>query len=141
MQRIRKLFHIQSLSRSNLIPYQAFGFSGIIQQLKQELWELLNDKKKSLQLQGLFNPFIREYFFPPTHINLNYLIEPSAIATGLEYNKLYDKHIDGYVENRADPLIFDGVANTPFDPNKKPTYQQKTESVWEAVKDFFREEE
>jgi hypothetical protein len=69
--------------------------------------------------------------FPPTKINLNYLVDPRAASFGLTYDKLYDEHKDGAAINRAEPLIINGVAKIPFDLNEHA--KPKESKPWYTV--------
>ena len=88
-----------------VLDYEINQISSLFQEAKQ-------DRIDSLFLQGVYNPYIRRYPFPPLHVNLNYLVDPRSIAFGLDYNHLYDAHYDGPAERRADPLLIPGNFKT-----------------------------
>ena len=98
------------------------------------------ERVNTLFLGGSYNPYIRDSPFPPTHINLNYLIDPKSISMNSEYSQLYDEHKEGPCETRADPLIVPGVARFPFDPNQNPISTETTEPWWKLIKDFIFDE-
>ena len=95
------------------------------------LSEACKERENSLFVQGAYNPFIRSMPFPPTKINLNYLVDPRAASFGLTYDKLYDEHKDGAAINRAEPLIINGVAKIPFDLNEHA--KPKESKPWYSV--------
>lgn len=99
-----------------------------------------SERINSLFLSGSYNPYVRDSPLPPIHLNLNYLIDPTAAKLGWEYRSLYDEHKEGPCENRADPLIFPGVAAIPFDPNSHPVPTEKGTSWVTLVRDFFTKE-
>ncbi|KAJ1439396.1 hypothetical protein B484DRAFT_415865 [Ochromonadaceae sp. CCMP2298] len=96
------------------------------------------ERVNALFLAGTYNPYIRDSPFPPTHINLNYLVDPSAVAANRAYKQLYDEHKEGPCDGRAEPLVIPGVAAIPFDPNQHPSGTEKSESLLSMVKDYFR---
>ena len=87
-------------------------------------------------LSGEYNPFIRTYPFPPVHINLNYLIDPRAVAFGRVYDKLYDEHTEGAALNRAEGLVIPGVSQVVFHPNRHPIAKDDV-PWWKTVVDFY----
>ena len=99
--------------------------------LHKLLSEACKERENSLFVQGAYNPFIRSMPFPPTKINLNYLVDPRAASFGLTYDKLYDEHKDGAAINRAEPLIINGVAKIPFDLNEHA--KPKESKPWYTV--------
>lgn len=101
------------------------------------LKERRDDTVDSMFLAGTYNPFIREQGFPPIHINLNYLIDPSALVYSAAYDKLYDEHAIGPCDSRADPLHIPGTARFPFDPNSHPTPTEVEIPWWKIVQEFF----
>lgn len=106
-----------------------------------DIEDRVKERIDSLFLGGQYNPYVRDAPFPPTHINLNYLIDPRAVILGMQYDGVYDEHLDAVVPDRADPLLFPGVSTTiVVDPNAKPS-SKETETPWtELVRDFFTEE-
>lgn len=94
--------------------------TGALKELSDTLNNLCKERENSLFVQGIYNPYIRSYPFPPLHVNFNYLLNPRAAAYSIKYNTLYDEHKDGAAINRADALMIPGVAQIPFDPNQQP---------------------
>jgi len=107
-----------------------------VKSLRSYLSDACKDREKLLFLQGTYNPYIRDKPYPPTHININYLIDPRAISAAAEYEKLYDEQIDGPTVNRANPLLIPGVARVPFDPNEHPVPKDQR-SWWNMLVDFY----
>jgi hypothetical protein len=104
-------------------------------QLQTELKERCIDRERTLFLQGSYNPYIRDFPWAPTHININYLVDPRAVALGMEYNKLYDEHVEGHA-NRADSLWIQGVTKVAFDPNDHPI-PKENKSWLQVLKEFY----
>lgn len=99
------------------------------------------DRVDSLFLSGMHNPFTRHAPYPPIHFNFNYLIDPRALSLALEYNPLYDEHVEGVCMKRADPLIFpDATTTIPFDPNQHPVSSEEQTPWYTLVYDFFTKE-
>jgi hypothetical protein len=94
------------------------------------------ERVKALWLAGTYNPYTRDCPYPPTHINLNYLIDPKAVANS-GFDKLYDEHKEGPCDTRAEPMQIRGAAAIPFDPNQNPTASEKRPPVWKEVVEFF----
>ena len=113
----------------------AFSCANSLRQLETDLNERCAERVRVLYLQGAYNPFIRDLPWAPTHVNINYLVDPRALALGLEYNKLYDEQVEGPV-NRADPLWIRGVTKVAFDPNDHPV-PKESKSWWQVLKDFY----
>lgn len=118
---------------TKFIRSNSFAFTSV--QLESDLKERIADRVRMLFLQGAFNPYVRDLPWAPTHININYLVDPRAFALGLEYNKLYDEHVEGPV-NRAEPLWIRGVTKVAFDPNDHPVSLEKN-SWWTTLRDFY----
>ena len=112
-----------------------FAFGNALMQLQTELKERCIDRERTLFLQGSYNPYIRDVPWAPTHININYLVDPRAVALGMEYNKLYDEHVDGPA-NRADSLWIQGVTKVAFDPNDHPI-PKENKSWLQVLKEFY----
>jgi hypothetical protein len=112
-----------------------------VEVLKQELTTVVDQHLNKLFLDGLYNPFVRMYPFPPTHVNVNYLVNPADLRTYAEYRNLYDEHKDGFAYGRADPLEFPGVASIPFDPNQLPTPKVKPLGIVGAFWNLFSADE
>jgi len=104
---------------------------GALKRLNEILSNLCLERERSLFVQGIYNPYIRTYPFPPLHVNLNYLLNPRAAVYSISYNKLYDEHKDGLAINRADSLHIPGVTQIPFDPNQQPV--PKENKPWYKV--------
>ena len=121
--------------KQDALPQFSIAFE---QQCLQEfLKQRMQDTQSSLTLSGAYNPYLRDTDLPPIHINVNYLLDPKAVAAGLEYRSLYDEHRVGACEFRADPLLFPGVAAVPFDPNQNPVSTEKKNSWISVAKEFF----
>lgn len=105
--------------------------------IRQQLQDIANEYTNKLFLEGLFNPFIRTHSFPPTHININYLLNPGAISNFVEFSGLYDEHKEGFAYGRADPLRFPGVTLVPFDPNELPTPTAKPMTFGSVLKSLL----
>ena len=99
--------------------------------LLKMLFDACKEREESLFVQGVYNPYIRSMPFPPTKINLNYLVDPRTALFGLSYKKLYDEHKDGATIDRADQLLVPGVAKMPFDPNEHAT--PKDSKPWYSI--------
>ena len=98
------------------------------------------DHVDTLFLQGVYNPFVRTASYPPTHLNLNYLIDPRSIGFEIEHRSHYDTHDDCITPNRGDALYLPNTARIPFDPNTLP--KGKTDSSWwQQLKDFYLEDD
>lgn len=134
--------------RRKSIPWQIFGdkpFSFVIPadydydlvELKKTLSARARDKINGLFLQGTYNPYIRFQPFPPTHVNVNYLLDPRKLLESKELDPLYDEHKDGFAPGRADPMLFPKIAMFPFDPNSHPQPTEKGQNWWEVLEDFF----
>jgi len=99
-----------------------------------------------MQLNGKYNPFIRDphWPLPPIKLSLAYLFDPRDFAFGTperENAKLWDDHKIGYAPKRADALVFPNVAQVPFDPNYQPKMgeeYQDTTPWWKKVKSFVQ---
>lgn len=115
----------------------AFSSTLEMRKLQSDLAERCADRVRSLFLQGAYNPYIRDFPWAPTHININYLIDPRAVALGLEYNKLYDEQVEGIV-NRAEPLLIKGVAKVAFDPNDHPV-PKENKSWWKILLEYYKD--
>jgi hypothetical protein len=132
------LFAPQPFSGTSLRPQPWFGCASDVDELQARLEERCRDRVRSLFLLGAYNPYIRDRPWAPTHINFNYLIDPRALALGLEYNKLYDEHVEGPAINRALPLVIPGVAQVAFDPNDHPVAQEN-KPWWQVLIDYYRD--
>lgn len=100
--------------------------------------QFAKDRVDSLFLSGMHNPFTRHAPYPPCHFNFNYLIDPRALQLAMEYNPLYDEHVEGVTESRADPLLFPEASTTiPFDPNQHPRSQEEQEPWYTQAYEFF----
>lgn len=109
-----------------------------ISQFKSVCNELKEDRIRASFIQGAYNPFIRNYPFPFTHLNINYLIDPRSVLVNSEYNKLYDEHADKIVPfNRADPLHIPGVSRLPFNPDEHPV-PKDNRPWWQVLVDFYK---
>lgn len=103
------------------------------------------ERISELFLAGTYNAYVKESNskMPPTHISVNYLVNPSTCWLKSEYNKLYDDHKIGTCTSRADPLIFKdkGVAAIPFDPNSHPVSSKVVDradmSWWKQITTAF----
>lgn len=49
----------------------------------------------ALVLAGSVNPYLRDSPFPPTHININYLLDPRSLASDVQMACLYDAQPQG----------------------------------------------
>jgi len=116
-----------------------YNFAMEKRRLLQHMKQRSTDRVNSLFLAGSYNPYVRDSALPPTHINLNYLLDPQALALGSTFDRLYDSHKEGPCENRADPLILPGVATFPFDPNQHPVAVEEKggEPWWNSIVEFF----
>jgi len=132
------LFAPQLSSGTSVRPQPWFGCASDLDDLQARLEERCRDRVRSLYLLGAYNPYIRDRPWAPTHINFNYLIDPRALALGLEYNKLYDEHVDGPAINRALPLAIPGVAQVAFDPNDHPV-PKENKPWWQVLIDYYRD--
>ena len=104
--------------------------------LGAELTRRALDKERTLWLQGLYNPYIRDAPWAPTHINFNYLIDPKAIAFGAQYDPYYDEHEIGLYPRRADGIILPGMSKLRFDPNEHPV-PLDSKPWWQTIKEFY----
>lgn len=68
--------------------------------LKRRLTEHVN----SLIVSGSFNPYVRTLNFPPTHINMNILVDSVTMLSNREIDHYYDEHKVGACIDRADPV-------------------------------------
>jgi hypothetical protein len=86
---------------------QSFDVSPHLMSLRESLAEQCAELEAAAVSSGVANPFVRNKQFPPIHINLNYLIEPSRPFSGLVSvissfrGSRNDRSI---VVDRADPL-------------------------------------
>jgi len=87
-------------------------------------------------LAGAHNPFVRNYPFPPFHLNFNYLLDPRDFFKSREFARMYDEPSFGPCENRADPLLFDGVAIVPFSPMDQPL-RPDPRQLWHKTRDWW----
>lgn len=87
-------------------------------------------------LAGAHNPYVRNYPFPPFHLNFNYLLDPKGLFANREFARMYDDPNFGPCENRADPLVFDGVAMMPFNPYDLPL-KPDPRSNWQRTRDWW----
>ena len=86
-----------------------FVYSYAVDTLGKLLAELSEEKVNSAFLSGRYNPYVRDYPFPPVKFNFNYLLDPRAVLYGLTYERLYDEHKEGFITNRASPLLIKGM--------------------------------
>eukprot|EP00981_Chlorochromonas_danica_P013663 scaffold6634_cov229-Ochromonas_danica.AAC.7 len=105
-----------------------------VHQMRSQLELVSKQVVEKLLAQGTINPFLRTSIFPPTHININFLISPQTSPVSKE---LYDEHLPGVSERRAYPMRFDGVAQYPFDFNEVPKSTEREESWLDMLKGFF----
>jgi hypothetical protein len=135
------------MGRRSLPPRIEFFHLRPHQTALQSFKTKLEDESKqfvaSMILSGRHNPYMRHSrFLPPLHLNFNYMIDPRAAITNMEFNPLYDEHKAGVYESRAAPLEIPEVAVTHFDPDnpniKKLVPKEQTEQpVWKTVYDYF----
>jgi hypothetical protein len=92
-----------------LLNSHKFLYSYATSSLRQQLEEICKEKVNFNFIAGRYNPFIRDYPFPPLRLNLNYLFDPRSILYSFAYEKLYDEHKDGLVTNRAASLYIPGI--------------------------------
>ena len=104
--------------------------------LRRELSGRAVDKERILWLQGLYNPYVRDAPWAPTHINFNYLVDPKAIAFGVQYDPFYDEHEEGLYPRRADGIVLPGMSKLRFDPNKHPV-PLDNKPWWQTIKEFY----
>ena len=87
-----------------------FVFTYDLKTLKSQLKSLREEKIANGIIQGRYNPFIRSHPFPPLTLKFNYLFDPRSALYSKSYEKLYDEHKDGFVTNRAAPLLVPGIS-------------------------------
>lgn len=116
--------------------WNSMDFSADTAHLSKELFIKAADKVKTLWLQGLYNPYVRDAPWAPTHINFNYLIDPKAIMFDSQYNKLYDTDEEKIVTNRADGIDLPGLAKVVFDPDRHPVPVDE-KPWWVTLKEFY----
>jgi hypothetical protein len=109
--------------------------SSLLRQFSLTLQTLSAQQVARLTVQGAFNPFVRTLPFPPLHVNLNYLFYPQLRP--VLRKDLYDVHVAGVQERRAEPLRFEGAAQVPFDPNQCPKSTEDKQSNFEILKNFL----
>ena len=136
--RAKTLFAANTAARrmSRLLRPQ-FDFSLEEHRLRRLVQQRVRDRVDALFLAGAYNPYVRDSPLPPTHINLNYYLDPRGLLLNREYNRLYDEQRAGPCEQRADPLRLPGVAAFPFDPNAHPIPSERDEPWWKLAYDFF----
>jgi hypothetical protein len=123
------------VARHPAVPQLVTDFE--LQCLNEFLRQRCEDTQHRMFLSGEYNPYVRETAVPPTHINVNYLLDPRTLVADRELRGLYDSHKDGPCESRADPMYFPGMATVPFNPNQHPVSTEKGTSWVNVVKDFF----
>ena len=116
--------------------WNSMDFTTDTARLSKELVMKAADKVQTLWLQGLYNPYIRDAPWAPTHINFNYLIDPKAIVFDSQYDQLYDAEEDKIVTNRADGIALPGLAKVVFDPNRHPVPLDE-KPWWVTLKEFY----
>lgn len=116
--------------------WNSMGFTTDTARLSKELVMKAADKVQTLWLQGLYNPYIRDAPWAPTHINFNYLIDPKAIVFDSQYDQLYDAEEEKIVTNRADGIALPGLAKVVFDPNRHPVPLNE-KPWWVTLKEFY----
>ena len=89
-------------------------------QLASFVRDAVEERVRELGLAGVINPYIRTSPFPPLHVNVNLQVNPKDISFSREFGRMYDEPRVGPCEDRADPLLFNGVAQVPFDPSFHP---------------------
>jgi hypothetical protein len=114
-----------------------FGVAAERRRLQRELQRLTRHHLAALVLSGGHNPYLRRSAWPPIHLNLNYLVDPAALAVQRAYGPLYDEHREGACEHRADPLLLPGVAAFPFDPNQHPVSSEQRNDWKTVLKNFI----
>jgi hypothetical protein len=107
-----------------------------IARLRRELAAKCADKVRALWLQGLYNPYVRDAAWAPTHINFNYLIDPKALVFDAKYDRLYDAQEERICANRADGIPLPGMATVVFDPNQHPV-PLDDKPWWTTLKEFY----
>lgn len=76
----------------------AFDCSSETKRLRTRFLSMVSDRMDQLVLAGTVNPYLRDSPLPPTHINLNYLLDPRSLQTDFEMAGLYDSGVgDRYV--------------------------------------------
>ena len=99
----------------------SFGYTYEVNSLRLRLSRSIPEMEKQLFVSGAYNPFMREAPYPPTRVNLNYLINPATALQSIGYDRLYDDNdASSKGTDRADSLHFPGFAQFPFDPNDNP---------------------
>lgn len=110
-------------------PYNLY-FQRTLTQLEVELTQIQEEALCKTILAGQHNSYVRTSPFPPCHINLNYLLDPSLLSRdNSEIKRYYDEHKDGYVPSRADSMKFPGIASVPFDPTAIPASKDDSEKL------------
>lgn len=105
-------------------------------QLSMYIQQACTECVREQSLAGAYNPYVRNYPFPPFHLNFNYLLDPKGLFANKEFARMYDDPRFGPCENRADPLVFDGVAMVPFSPNDLPL-PPDPRGTWQKIKDAW----
>ena len=123
-------------SRIPPTQWNSMDFSTDVVRLGGDLAMKCTDKVKTLWLQGLHNPYVRDAPWAPTHINFNYLIDPKAIVFDSQYDQLYDAQEEKILINRADGISLPGLAKVVFDPNKHPV-PLEDKPWWVTLKEFY----
>lgn len=107
--------------------------------LRLHVQQRSTERIRELSLAGTHNPFVRNYPFPPLHLNVNYLLNtrapPRFVLKDREVQKFYDVR-PGVGEDRANPLVFDGVAMIPFNPNDGPP-EPDSRGFFAKLRDFL----
>jgi hypothetical protein len=117
-----------------------FDLGNSFTKIRDQLVREVEDLEATLRLQGSYNPYLRVSPWPPTHINVNYLMDPRTVGSNMGYSSLYDFHKEGSIAtNRADSLLIPGLAAVPFNPRELPV-PPKEKPWWRIISDFYRNE-
>lgn len=108
----------------------------LVNRFKQALKQRSDETVTASFLDGQYNPYVRTARYPPTHLNINYLLDPRGFVVDREFNELYDEKNTGPVMNRADGMVFPGVASVPFDPTDHPI-PKDYQPWWAKVAEYF----
>ena len=108
--------------------------------LRAVCMDRVQERMRALVLAGSVNPFLRDSPLPPTHINLNYLVDPRGLSADWQLKGLYDAQ-DESGRVRADPLQFPGIAQVPFDPAEHPIPKSKDAPWHKVLMEFFLQDD
>ena len=101
-----------------------------IHETKSKINKWIQSKLSRLVLEGIVNPYVRKYTFPPIHVNVNYLVDVKKDLVRSPTERLFDRHFDGFDPNRADPIFVPGLSPSLFDPHFKPSAISQKKWWW-----------